>query len=466
MHPTRKLLAAFAACLFGGSLGAQSYVGNLNGTSPASTFEVGSTNSLPTLGWTGVTGLAQQFTNANGNGEIIGQDPFANYAVQYATGTTLQANSLYTLSFVVGYVSAGTTGTADYTVTFGTSADSGSTINNALSANSGALTATINRASGGAIQDSLGNSALNSQAVSITFLTGASVSGDSLYLRLAQSNQTGSGAGQDYFGFDNVVLSVAAIPEPSTYAALLGLGALGFAARRRLSHRLRPAVLGFMCLAGGLSLIPAPAQGQTFLLNENFENPTIAGIPTGWSLALGSYDNTTANPSASGINLSANVLTADSLSSRVATPTINLNGLVGQTFTLEFDLYNPTQTTSHGVIIGYGPSGVVDVWAASSGGGTGPLGGGQAIFNLSAPATWQHFSIDVTAWVNAYDAGPGDLSLFSLSFQDWSTPTLVMSSLDNVTLTAVPEPSTYALLAGFAALGLAGWYRRRRAGSA
>jgi hypothetical protein len=214
-------------------------------------------------------------------------------------------------------------------------------------------------------------------------------------------------------------------------------------------------------LASCLALSTGLVCGQTVLLNENFETPTIAGIPTGWSSFLGTYDDTTANPNPSGINLSAKVLIADSLSARVATPHLNLTGLVGSTFILEFDLYNPTQTTSHGLIIGYGQSGVVDAWALSSNGGTGPLGGGQIIFNLSAPATWQHFSIDVTSLINAYDSGTGDLSLFTLSFQDWSTPTIVMSSLDNVTLTAIPEPSAYASIAAALALAAAAYYRRR-----
>lgn len=219
----------------------------------------------------------------------------------------------------------------------------------------------------------------------------------------------------------------------------------------------------FACCLLALAFAPRSAWGQTTLLSENFESLTGAGIPATWTIATGAFDDTTANPSASGINTSANVLIADSLSARVATPVLNLDGLVGSTFILEFDLYNPTQTTSHGLIIGYGQSGFVDVWAASSNLASGPLGGGQILFNLTSAATWQHFSIDVTSWVTAYDSGPGDLSLFTLSFQDWSTPTLVMSSLDNVTLTAVPEPSTYAALFGFGALVFAAWRRRQTA---
>ena len=39
-------------------------------------------------------------------------------------------------------------------------------------------------------------------------------------------------------------------------------------------------------------------------------------------------------------------------------------------------------------------------------------------------------------------------------------------TIDNVTITAVPEPSTYAACAGAAVLGLAFWRRRRAAAKA
>ena len=230
-YARRRLFVLLGLFCLPGLASAQTYVGNLNGTSTNSTFEVGSINNMPTQGWTNFSGLGRQWTNGGGNGAVIGQTDFGNYAVQYGTGATLASNSLYTLSFVVGFVSAGTTGTATYGVTFGGSTDAGSTITG-LSANTGLLSAVIDRTSGGAIQSTLGASSANSQAVTITFLTGA-VSANPLYVRWAQTNTTGTSAGQDFFGFDNVTLSVAAVPEPATYAAIFGAGALGFVAWRR-----------------------------------------------------------------------------------------------------------------------------------------------------------------------------------------------------------------------------------------
>ena len=36
-------------------------------------------------------------------------------------------------------------------------------------------------------------------------------------------------------------------------------------------------------------------------------------------------------------------------------------------------------------------------------------------------------------------------------------------TIDSVTVSAIPEPSTYAMLAGLGALGLAAWRRRQMA---
>jgi len=229
---------------------------------------------------------------------------------------------------------------------------------------------------------------------------------------------------------------------------------------KKLQPRRAPRLVLLASLCAGLI---GPASSQTVLINENFESPTGAGIPTGWTIATGAYDDTTANLNPSGINTSANVLVADAVTARVASPVIDLTGFSGATFTLEFDLYNPFVTTLHGLIVGYGQSGAVQAWAAAATTASAALGGGQTIINLSAPATWQHYSLDVTSWVNTYS---GDQSLFTISFQDWNQTTSDVTLVDNVvfTATAVPEPSTYAAI--FGALALAGVIvRRHRLGS-
>jgi hypothetical protein len=63
----------------------------------------------------------------------------------------------------------------------------------------------------------------------------------------------------------------------------------------------------------------------------------------------------------------------------------------------------------------------------------------------------------------AYSSAPSINAVFITSII-WGNG----GTFDNFTLTAsaVPEPSTYAALAGAAALGLAAWRRRQRAGKA
>ena len=61
---------------------------------------------------------------------------------------------------------------------------------------------------------------------------------DTVYIRLRGTTSSGTGA-LDGVGIDNFSLTYSAVPEPSSFAALIGLGALGMVATRR--RRQKPA---------------------------------------------------------------------------------------------------------------------------------------------------------------------------------------------------------------------------------
>jgi len=172
------------------------------------------------------------------------------------------------------------------------------------------------------------------------------------------------------------------------------------------------------------------------------------------------------NSDPDGVNSSSKVLTWTAEGTYETSPIINLTGYTsGYTFTLSFDLYNPTSLT-HSLLIGYGPNGTnADIWYI----GSPNLHAGETYdATLSNTATWQHFSFDFSAAITDYlsRAQPAHAPTnFSLFLQEWSDGGGHLSRLDNLTLTAtaIPEPSTYAALAGAVALGLAALRRRRAA---
>jgi hypothetical protein len=203
---------------------AQTYLGNganlLNGSSLASTFEVSGTISLPSLGWTPLTGSNVQMWDASTNGVILDIGAgFSPYSVQFITDSVIAPNATYTLSLEMGYVSGPGAGAANYAFSIGTW--------------SGSVFTALKTEVGGPVVNNQSFASGNPGVVqSATFTTGGSVSGDVIAIQWAQTN-TSSGA--DFFAFDNVTLSVAAVPEPATYAGLLGALALAFAVRRRAS---------------------------------------------------------------------------------------------------------------------------------------------------------------------------------------------------------------------------------------
>jgi hypothetical protein len=203
LRPLLVIAPFFGLSVFGAS------VGNLDGTHPDSTFEGLSTQSLPAQGWSNVTGAAQIFQSTNT--AIIGTTSFDPYTVQYNTGVSLQPNSTYTLSFRMGYFSGPATGNANYTFEIGT-------LNGLFFTQLFSKSDTSVPYSG-----AFSASGSNSITASFDYTTGSSVGSDPIAVRWAQTN-TSSGA--DFFGFDNVILNVSPIPEPSTYAALVGAFAL------------------------------------------------------------------------------------------------------------------------------------------------------------------------------------------------------------------------------------------------
>lgn len=211
------------------ALSAQTYVGNLDGVSPQSTFEGLVQQSLQSagIGWTKITGAnVVVFDNTNNVVINLTGQGFDNFAVEYRTGVPLVANSTYTLSFTMGYVSGDYTGKANYNMWLYTYGDItsytylNSTSGSAVASNGGAF-ATTNPS--------------GSLTASVTFTTGAVVSGDQIVVQWSSTNDgTTQFVDANYFGFDNVTLSyVSAVPEPSTYAAIFGACALGFAFWRR-----------------------------------------------------------------------------------------------------------------------------------------------------------------------------------------------------------------------------------------
>lgn len=205
---------------------------------------------------------------------------------------------------------------------------------------------------------------------------------------------------------------------------------------------------------------------QTTLYEEDFEGGTPSALPAGW-ITGSAYAISAANPSATGVNTSAQVLTwtNEALGKADNTSAIDLTAYAsGYTFTLSFDLY-ANATNNHSLLIGYGDYALnaPDAWVISD--STANLGSLRA--DLTTPNTWQHFSFDLTTAVTTYIDGPANLADFRLFFQEWAgSGPFTISSIDNLKLTAtstaVPEPGTYALFGGLVALGVIGFRRSRR----
>jgi len=221
------------------------------------------------------------------------------------------------------------------------------------------------------------------------------------------------------------------------------------------------------------------AQTTVTLFSANFETDTLGQRPTDWFVRLGDPGGeVVANPESEAGNSSSQVLgLLDSTgSSDLDTPGIDLSPHAdATTFTLSFDYYQSVNINTSLLIAFYdttsgfadGISGDGFKWVGSDT-STGGIAGILFNFDPTAATTWEHFDIDVTSAVDLYLTETPSTD-FSIAFQNWvggSGGGAQDIYLDNLTLTAtsaVPEPSTYAALAGLGALGLALWRRRRQA---
>lgn len=240
-------------------------------------------------------------------------------------------------------------------------------------------------------------------------------------------------------------------------------------------------------LIGAASLIfSVELSAQTTVYSEGFEvseGETIGQNPDGWVYTGGSGSTSTptvrANPVTGGSvnpSPSAQSLRFESGGSSAdwATNVIDLSSYVtGQsvgsnTFTLSFDMLDTDQTTAHSLIFGLSNNITPDhpgvVWIGSN--GVSVIN--TVTFQLDAVNTWQTFTFDITADINSYLDGTGvnlandpkQPDEFALIFQSVSSSVSHQPYLDNISLTAVPEPSSYAAI--FGGLALIGTLARRR----
>lgn len=240
-------------------------------------------------------------------------------------------------------------------------------------------------------------------------------------------------------------------------------------------------------LAAASLAVVSTATAQTTLISENFESTSGSALPAGWTaLANGGTVQTLANPYASGINTSGRVLQLSGPNANggvgnivsfnsVASPTLDLSSFytgagAGATANVGVDIdlsFQGVASANFGQLIAVGfadGTGTVYKWYAAQVNWNNQsfttTGLGENTFNAT---TW--WSASLADIQSALPAAGFDPSNFRLVFAhlDGANGTFNYATnyLDSVSLTAVPEPSTYAALAGVAALGLALLRRRR-----
>jgi hypothetical protein len=245
----------------------------------------------------------------------------------------------------------------------------------------------------------------------------------------------------------------------------------------------RPIFRGSALAALGCAIAASsPAFGQT-LFSTDFESDSLGTVPAGWSYADFSGGNNpgpvvAANPNSDGVDSSSQVVhvTGPGGDTALFTDALNLAPVVSSNgiATLSFDYY-ATNTTSSGLIIG-----VANLSAnVSDPGGYEYDGGGtfyilapnEADFigeddaTLPTAGGWQQVNVTLTGNIlnDFVTNGDGDLSSARIFLEQWTAHgTLGDVYIDNVSVTAVPEPSATGMGCAIGALAVAGVALKRR----
>lgn len=225
----RAASAAALLALATATASAGTTVGKLDGISPDSTFEnVGTFGGSIALnsgayGWTELSGTARAFRDAvliNNSALISGNNATGAYAVQFDTDVAIQANTSYTLSVDLGFMTPVATRSAPYSIELGVLSSGG--VFTQLAVSNGTALMTQHFGDGASL------------TVTTAYLSGMAGSGD-LAVRLTRLD---GGTDGRWLGFDNVVLTAAPVPEPAT-TALFGLGLTALLLGRRVSRNPR-----------------------------------------------------------------------------------------------------------------------------------------------------------------------------------------------------------------------------------
>jgi hypothetical protein len=187
-----------------------------------------------------------------------------------------------------------------------------------------------------------------------------------------------------------------------------------------------------LLLAAALATLGVPAQAATTVFTDNFDSNSLAlnSAPSGWTVKWGTVD-IIGDGYFDFIPGSGKYIDLDGSMNNAGVLTHSFSAVAGQQYQLSFDLAgNHRDTSTEYVTVLFGTTALT--------------------YTLPEDAGWTHTVLNFTPLLSGTRY---------MSFAAWGGDNVGML-LDNVTVTAVPEPETYAMM--MAGLGMIGLMARRR----